>query len=296
MQPCGTRRCLCLPPPMYSCLTACEDPCFRNKESDHHLFRIYRYLGLRICEDCSINWVARTMSKAESQWVMAVVERFIRRLQETWVPLLFVGPRKSSPLEPRNATAGTSLLLNHLPPGTCDRRVTSTRSFEYQHVHLSTLPTQQRQPQHYRPLSIMFESESDTPSSVESESTSLYEELTSASRPNKRRCGDTRQELSAAGLNSAIEEACSSRPTAELALLHLIERYKFDLTDIMNKLQGSFPIPPLLWFADDPARTFVSARLPSSRLRRLSVSTLMAFFAMRLHSRSSEPGYQDRCL
>lgn len=44
-----------------------------------------RRILLQMCEDSSVNGVARTMSKAESQWVMTVVSRFTRGLQEKWV-------------------------------------------------------------------------------------------------------------------------------------------------------------------------------------------------------------------
>lgn len=44
-----------------------------------------RRILVQICEDSTVNGVERTMSKAESQWVMTVVSRFTRGLSERWV-------------------------------------------------------------------------------------------------------------------------------------------------------------------------------------------------------------------
>lgn len=44
-----------------------------------------RRILVQICEDAVANGAARTMSRAESQWVMTVVSRFTRGLQEKWV-------------------------------------------------------------------------------------------------------------------------------------------------------------------------------------------------------------------
>lgn len=60
-------------------------------------------------------------------------------------------------------------------------------------------------------------------------------------RLTKRRRGDSRPELSAFDLPVALEEALSSNPTAERAVLHLIDLYKFDLHELMNKIQSTHP-------------------------------------------------------
>ena len=53
----------------------------------------------------------------------------------------------------------------------------------------------------------------------------------------KRRRGEVEQ-LSAAQLETALDEAILSKGTAELALIYLIDRYEFDLGALKARLVG----------------------------------------------------------
>lgn len=59
----------------------------------------------------------------------------------------------------------------------------------------------------------------------------------------KRRRADIREDLSTLGLTRAFEEAIETKPNAEMVVLHLIDRYNFDLNELLTKIAG---MPPFL--------------------------------------------------